>query len=81
MLSFINAGNRKETLASLWDSLALKFLWLGRPTERGGGAGDTSPRPPNLFREKGPHGAFKLYLSELHYLFLSLSIGLSGLNE
>ena len=24
--AFINAGNRKETLDSLWDSLALKFF-------------------------------------------------------
>ena len=29
-----------------------------RPTEKWGGAGDTSPSPPNLFREKGPHEAF-----------------------
>ena len=53
---------------------------------RGGGAGDTSPGPPNLFREKGPHEAFKSFFAFLGciitlFLLLSLSIALSGPND
>ena len=66
-----------------------------RPTKRGegrgggvGGAGVTSPGPPNLFRAKGSHEAFKLififtFLGCIFtlFLFLSLSIALFGPNE
>ena len=57
-----------------------------RPTEmRGEEAGDTLPGPTNLFREKGPHEAFKLtYISGLHlyaiykYFFFAFRCGLNG---